>query len=319
MVAVQVVDEGVEAGEGGGEDHARVVPQGVGQPPVLGQLCPLRGRLVAHHQGKAGITQGVEAGADGELGRGVEGGNALLGHPELGFQVEGACAPGELDDLGHAVDGLEAGLPHLRLDQAHDVLVRHPLANPVRDYVDELLAAQDAAGVAVVEDTRKPGQAEATAADHHGLAVGRGGSRSAGVDLEPSLEELGEETAEVLVAVGAQGPTRGRRARDRRGRCNRLRPHGQGRCFGVGGRARAQTSGIEAAQRLVEGCSVLDLRVVREERGHLGIGAEHVVREALENRRSDLLAQHLENAHPRARVHGVEIAGHVGDHGPRRG
>ena len=131
--AREVGGEGVEAGEGGSEDDAGVVAERVGQHEAVGEGRPLRGRLVAHHERKARVAQGVEAGPDGEPGDDVEGGNPLGGDAELLLQVEGARLAGELDHLGHAVDRLEVRLALLALDEAHDVLVRHPLLDAGRE------------------------------------------------------------------------------------------------------------------------------------------------------------------------------------------
>ncbi len=48
VVARHLVGERVEAGEHGGEDHAGVVAQGVGQSPAVRQLRAFAGGLVAH-------------------------------------------------------------------------------------------------------------------------------------------------------------------------------------------------------------------------------------------------------------------------------
>ena len=76
-VAGDLVGHLVEAGEGGGEDHAGVVAQRVGQPPAVGELGALRGRAVVLHEREAGVAQGVDAGADGQLCLASQGLHAL--------------------------------------------------------------------------------------------------------------------------------------------------------------------------------------------------------------------------------------------------
>ena len=98
---------GVIAGESGGEDHAGIVAQGVGQTPPLGKLRALGGGLVAHDQRDAGIAQGVDAGGDGQAGDAVERGQALGGNAEFALQIESAAAAGQLDHIRHIGDGLE--------------------------------------------------------------------------------------------------------------------------------------------------------------------------------------------------------------------
>ena len=63
VVARHFVRKRVIAGKDGGEDHAGIVAQGVGQPPPLWELRALAGALVAHGQGDARIAQRVDAGS----------------------------------------------------------------------------------------------------------------------------------------------------------------------------------------------------------------------------------------------------------------
>ena len=120
-VAGQIVGEGVEPGEGRGEDHPAGGGHLVGQQPTVGQLRAGRRRLVVLDQGQAGVAQGVEARGHGELGVAPEGGDALGVDPELLGEVEGAAASGQLDDVGGALDGLEQRRAVVPLDQAGDV------------------------------------------------------------------------------------------------------------------------------------------------------------------------------------------------------
>ena len=66
VIARDLVDESVVAGERGGEDDAGVVAQRVGEHPALGQERAFAGRAVAHHQRDAGVAQRVDAGGDGQ-------------------------------------------------------------------------------------------------------------------------------------------------------------------------------------------------------------------------------------------------------------
>ena len=112
----------------------------------------------------AGVAQGVDAGADGELGLPSEGGDPVGVDAELVAEVELAGPAGQLDHVGRAVDRLEAAAG-VALDEPGDVLVEHLVADPRRDHVDALLAVQDAGDVGVVEDVRRAGQAEGRARD----------------------------------------------------------------------------------------------------------------------------------------------------------
>ena len=146
--------------------------------------------------------------------------------------------------------------------------------------------------------------------------------------------------AELLVAVGGDGfrggRARGRRLWDRNG-------HDGSRCL-HGDHPHPQPGRVEAAEGLVEGHGLGQLRVIGEERHHLGVVGEHVFHEAVErllrphlhehadpgraegletlhelHRRGHLPAEDLEDAVARSRPHRVELARHVGDHRHPRG
>ena len=153
-----IVGEGVVAGKGRAEDHAGIVAHGVGQSPAIRQLRAFGGRLVAHDQRDAGVAQGVDSGADSQAGDAVEGGQVLGGNAEFTFQIEGASAARQLDHVRHVCDGLKGGLSLFALDQAADVFVEHVVAELRRDGSDELIAAQDAFDVAIVEDALGSGR-----------------------------------------------------------------------------------------------------------------------------------------------------------------
>ena len=169
----QLVGEVVVAGERRGEDDPGAVAQVVGEHPPVGQLAADARRPVVEDERDAGVAQRVDAGADGELGLPPEGGDPLGVDAELRAEVELAGSAGQLDHVGRAVDRLEAGTG-LALHEAGDVLVEHLVADPRRDDVDPLLAVQDAGDVGVVEDVRRPGQAEGGTRDDDGLGGRRG-------------------------------------------------------------------------------------------------------------------------------------------------
>ena len=67
-------------------------------------------------------------GGDGQQCHAIERGQAIGGNAEFAFQIEGAAAAGQLDDVGHIVDGFERRFAVLALHQAGDVLVEHGVA-----------------------------------------------------------------------------------------------------------------------------------------------------------------------------------------------
>ena len=126
---------------------------------------PLRGGLVAHDQRDAGIAQCVDTHRDSQVGDAVEGGQAVGGNAEFAFQIECASASRQLDDVRHIVNGLECRPAVVALDQARDVLVEHGAAEARGDEIDELIAAQDAGDVGVIEDVLGSGQAQSRSGD----------------------------------------------------------------------------------------------------------------------------------------------------------
>ena len=68
--------------------------------------------------------------------------------------------------------------------------------------IDELIAAQDAADVGIIEDVLGSGQAQRRSGDHHRGAVGD--AILAVVDLVAAIENIGEQTAEFVVAIAVR-------------------------------------------------------------------------------------------------------------------
>ncbi len=159
--------EGVVTGKSRAENHAGIVPHGVGQSPALGQLRAFAGRLIAHDQRDAGVAQGVDSRGDRQASNPVEGCQVIGGNAEFTFQIESAAAAGQLDDILDIRDGLKGGLSLFALDQAPDVFVEHGVAELRRDGANELIAAQDALDIAIVEDVLGSGQAQRRSGDHH--------------------------------------------------------------------------------------------------------------------------------------------------------
>ena len=162
VVARHFVGEGVVAREDGGEDHAGVVAQGVGQSPSFGQLRARGGALVTHGQRDTRVAQGVDAGRDGQAGDAVERLDALRLDAELLAKIERAAARRELDHVSRIPDLLEGRASVVALHQARDVLVQHRAPEARRNGVNELLAAQDPGDVAVIEDVVGPRQSRGT-------------------------------------------------------------------------------------------------------------------------------------------------------------
>ena len=152
VIAPHYVGKGVTAGEGGAKNHAGIVAHGVWQSPAVRQLGAFGRGLITHDQRDSGVTQRVNARADSQASNTVESGQALGRNAEFTSQIESASATRQLDDVGHIVNGFKRGLSLLALNQAQDVLVQHVLAEVRGDGADELIAAQDAFDVAIVED-----------------------------------------------------------------------------------------------------------------------------------------------------------------------
>ena len=183
VVARHFIGKRIVAREGRSKNHAGVVAHRVRQPPAIRQLRALGGGLITHDQRDAGVTQRVDARRDRQPGNAVESGHAIGGNAKFIFQIESASAARQLDDVRDIVMDLKRGSAVLAFHQARDVFVEHGLAETRGDRIDELIATQDAANVAVVEDVLGSGQAQRRAGDHH-----RDAGRSAVlavVDLQP--------------------------------------------------------------------------------------------------------------------------------------
>ena len=222
VVALELVGEVVKAGEGRSEDDAGVVAQCVRQHPPVRKLAADAGGLVTAHQWDARVAHGVETGAEGEPGDTVEGDVAFGFDAELAHHVQRAHPAGELDDFSRVVDGHEAARAVLVLDDAGDVLVQHAAAEPLRDQVDALLAGQNPADVRVVEDVLHARQTEGGARDDDGLVGGRLAEVTvrcgAGIGGQPALDRVGEDVAELAVALAGGGGAGAARSGRRRGR-----------------------------------------------------------------------------------------------------
>ena len=86
---------------------------------------------------------------------------------EFAFQIEGATTACQLDDIRDIVNGLERGLSLVALNQAQDMFVEHVLPEPGRNGADELIAAQDALDIAIVEDVLGTGQAQRRSGNYY--------------------------------------------------------------------------------------------------------------------------------------------------------
>ena len=297
VVALRLVGEAVEAGEGAREHDARLLAHRLRQHPPLGQVLAGGGLLPGLDEGDPRLAQRVEPRGHRELGRQVEGLDELLGDAVLGAEVERARAARELDDVLRVVDRLEVPAAVRRLDELRDAPARHPLAVALRDGADELLAGQDARGVLRVHDPLvRPGKPEARPADddraqRNLVAVVRP-FRTHGRGRRKRRERLLEKRAQLVERAGRRGRGPGRRSG--------LAPHdGHGRDRDGRRLPRAVASRVQPRERLVEARDLLRPRAVREERHHVGLVGEHVVHEALERPlRADL------DEGPRAR--GVE-------------
>ena len=223
VVALRLVGEAVEAGEGAREDDARLVAQRLRQHPALGQVLAGGGLLPGLDERDPGLAQGVETRGHRELRRRVERLDELVGHAVLGAEVERAGAAGELDDVLRVVDRLEVPAAVRGLDELGDAPAGHPLAVALRDEVDELLAGQDARGVLRVHDRLVgAGQAEAGAADDDRagrdvVAVVRPfRARGRGRGSREGRERRLEERAQLVERAGRLGGSRGHRRRRER-------------------------------------------------------------------------------------------------------
>ncbi len=117
--------ERVAAGEGGAEDHAGIVAQGVRQAPAIGQLRAFGRRLVAHDQRDTGVAQGVDAGGNGQAGNPVEGSQVLGGNAEFLSRSKAPPRPASLMTSATSSMDSKRRLSLVALHQARDVLVEH--------------------------------------------------------------------------------------------------------------------------------------------------------------------------------------------------
>jgi hypothetical protein len=285
VVAPELSNERVQAGEGGGEDHPGGVSVRIGQHPPLGQLPARRRRLVMHHQRYPGIAEGVEPGADGEHARDVERLRPLGGKAEVIDEVDDARPPGELDDIGLARDRFEAAATFLRLDEPGDVLVDDLLALLHGYRVDELLAPQNGRNLVVAEHPLAAWQAEAGTGDHH-RRVWRGFAGCESEDLGALREEFREEVAELLVSLGAETHWLDLRAVHGTGRGQRRLGRSAIReascAIAVRGRPEAKAGGVQPAERLIESDDVPLLGMVGEQGEDLRVVTQHLLHEAVE-------------------------------------
>ncbi len=200
-----LADDVVEARERGREDHAGLVGHGQRQAPTIGQVAAGGGLAVVAHERNAGVAQRLDAGAHRQRGGDVEHLGALAGDAELLGQVEGALAPSQADHLVSRTNRLDAGLTHVALVQAHDVLAQHALAHRLGYGLDKGLASQDAVDVSVVEYAAAlAGQAQAHARNHDRsvrsvVGRGRGPHIAALVQRHALVEESREQPSEPFV------------------------------------------------------------------------------------------------------------------------
>ena len=117
------------------------------------------GGFIAHDQRNAGVAQCVESHGDRQSRVTVEGGYAFGGNSEFIFQIESAPTARQLDDIRDIGEGLEPGFSVLTFHQARDVFVEHALTEARGNQIDKLIALQNAADVAIIEDVLGSGQA----------------------------------------------------------------------------------------------------------------------------------------------------------------
>ncbi len=344
---------GVVTRERGGEQYAGVVPDVVRQHPAVGQLRPLGGGLVAHHQRDSGVAQRVDARADGQLGHAVERGHPVFGKTEIADDVELLRTGREFDHVGRALDVLEPALAPLRLHEPGDVLLDHLPAQLFRNRADEDVPAQHPLHVFVAEDAVHAREAEGGARDAH---VDRRLLRLSGpaVNRHPAIQEFREQPAQFHDAARLRRRLHGRRsARRLRRHDGRFRPQRRHRRRRGDDRLRRlhrgnlpdpQPRGIKPAQGQVQGGRLADSRVVGEEREHPLPVAQYVLHETVEDafgphlhedagagviegvesldeldRGGDLSPQQVDHLRDHPRPHRVEFPGDVGDDGDDRG
>ncbi len=90
------------------------------------------------------------------------------------------------------------------------MFVEHGLAEAGGDGIDELIATQNAADVAIIEDMVGAGQAQSRSRDHH-REPGRG-RLLAVVDLPAAIKNIGKEMPQLGVVIAIRRNRRGRPA-----------------------------------------------------------------------------------------------------------
>ena len=168
VVALQLVGQSVVAGEGRGENDARLVAQRLGQQPALRQKRAFAGLLKGLHQRNPGLAQRIKPRRHRQLRRHIQRLNQLRGHAILGAQVEAAGAGGQANDLVAIVNRLKAPGAIFAFHHAGDVLRYHQAAEALGDKVNQPVAAQDALDI-IGGHHRLLGtrQTQARAANHH--------------------------------------------------------------------------------------------------------------------------------------------------------
>ena len=168
------------------------------------------------------------------------------------------------------------------------MFVEHVAAEARGNGVDELIAAQDAANVGIVEDVLGSGQAQSRSGDRHRKVGGSG--FLAVVNLAAAIENIGEHVAEFGVAIAVhRAEVAGQRPQPCRRNRLRLFPTArkpQARIL-LSTRqsfrsAAAQSCRVKTAQRLVEGGDIADLRMIGEQRNDVAAFAEHILGKSLQ-------------------------------------
>ncbi len=149
--------QGVHARKGRSENHTGFVAHFLGQHPAIGQLRAPGGGLVAHYQRNAGITQRLDAGGNRELRDDVERAQTIFGIAEVMHQIQrfGPCR--ELDHLAQVLNDFEPAVALRGFHQPRDVFVDHCAAERHGHRPDELVAAQHALDIGIIEDALHAG------------------------------------------------------------------------------------------------------------------------------------------------------------------
>ncbi len=247
------------------------------------------------HQRDAGIAQRVDPGADRETCGAVERGNPIGCDAELLPQIEGAAPRRQLQAVRRTRYRLETRISSRALDQTHDVFVENRVAETGGNRVDELIAAQHAQDVAVVENGAAAGQAQGGAGDEHG----RLRSPRAGLYRRIALLFL------VFALFARRSQTGGVESAQRLVETRNVAGLGM---------VRKQRQDIVAAAE-----NILDKPMERLLRANLDkhAGPGRVQRpQSLDelHRRGDLPRQNVEHGGRRLRTGGIERSTDVGDH-----